>query len=165
TPTLLPNSTPLYIGAGHRHCETFLWSPFIAGSEIRRQRDTTTRAPSRLPSSTSPPSYNERWGVRRSHREVLSHHDCTISCYRWLRHVPLGLRSCPVHPARLIRSDSRRVRRTVYNIMSNGMNGDCIDKDNSNMLQTLSIGGPLIFPSLVSNARRGNVLSARASLY
>ncbi|KAK9847406.1 hypothetical protein MYU51_019443 [Penicillium brevicompactum] len=31
---------------------------------------------------------------------------------------PLGVRSCLVHPARLIRSDSWRVRRIGYNIMS-----------------------------------------------
>ncbi|CAG8070589.1 unnamed protein product [Penicillium salamii] len=66
-----------------------------------------------------------------------------------LCHAPLALRSCPVHPAQLIRSDSRRVRRSGYSIMSNGMNGDCIDEDNS----------PLLFPSLESNAKR-DILSA-----
>ncbi|CAG7934731.1 unnamed protein product [Penicillium salamii] len=57
-------------------------------------------------------------GSSPSHREVLSHYDCTISCHRWARHASLALRSCPVHPARLLRSDSRRVRRTGYNMMS-----------------------------------------------
>ena len=47
-----------------------------------------------------------------------------------LRHAPLALGIYPVYPARLIRSDSCGVRRTGYNIMSNGMNGDCIDRDN-----------------------------------
>ncbi|CAG7935193.1 unnamed protein product [Penicillium salamii] len=53
------------------------------------------------------------------------------------RHAPLALRSCPVHPAWLIRSDSRKVRRTGDNIMSNGMNGDCFDEGRSNVLRTL----------------------------
>ncbi|CAG8880506.1 unnamed protein product [Penicillium salamii] len=37
-----------------------------------------------------------------------------------IRHAPLALRNCPVHPARLLRSDKRRVRQTGYNIMSTG---------------------------------------------
>ncbi|CRL30523.1 unnamed protein product [Penicillium camemberti] len=69
-----------------------------------------------------------------------------------LRHAPLALGIYPVYPARLIRSDSCGVRRTGYNIMSNGMNGDCIDRDNCNAL---------IFPSLASNAKRA-ILSAQA---
>jgi hypothetical protein len=63
-------------------------------------------------------------------REVLSHYDCTISCHRWVRRAPLGLRSCALHPARLPRSDSRRVRRTGDNSCQHGMDGDCIDEDN-----------------------------------
>ncbi|CAG8272995.1 unnamed protein product [Penicillium salamii] len=88
---------------------------------------------------------------------VLSHYDCTIYYHRWVHHAPLTLRSWPVHPAWLFRSDSQRLRRTDTTSCQHGVNGDCIDKENCK--------GSLIFPSLESNAKRASVLSARAPRY
>ncbi|CAG8947826.1 unnamed protein product [Penicillium salamii] len=117
-----------YTGAAHPLCNIHVGSP-IAGSQIR-PKWALRRVPVASCASTSPPRRRERWSV--------------------VRHAPFALRSCSVHPRRLIRSDSRRVRRTGYNIMSNGMDSDCFDEDN--------------FPSLESNAMRVK-LSARAPLY
>ncbi|CAG8082571.1 unnamed protein product [Penicillium salamii] len=103
---------PLYIGAAHRLRETALWGSPLS-TDRRYDQGTTTPAPPRLP--RLPPSTSTAF---------------TLNGGVWACHAPLALRSCPVHPARLIRSDSRRVRRTGYNIISNGTNGNCLDEDN-----------------------------------
>jgi hypothetical protein len=110
---------PLYIGVAHRHFERSYWESYcrIADKTKVALRRVLHRV-LRLDLTASTPRTAECMNLWPSASRGL----VTLRLYNFLsqvvRHAPLALRSCPVHPARLLRSDSRRVRQTGYNIMS-----------------------------------------------
>ena len=101
----------------------------IAGSQIRPRwhYDACSIASC---ASTSPPSHHERWGVRRSDREVLSHCDCTTSCHRWF--VPrLWLSEVARCTQRgFFEATAGECDELDTTSCQHSMNGDCFDEDN-----------------------------------